>query len=92
MDKPVFVPVTVPSPGCPLAAIKHEEHVFTLITTGPANGARVDCAGLVMEQLYLVCRQCGEAFDSMAVAAVEHKPGNCGSEQGWDLVVESEAF
>jgi hypothetical protein len=43
------------------------------------------------EQVYLVCRQCGEAFDSMESAA-GHEPGRCGSDQGWDLLPESEAF
>lgn len=43
------------------------------------------------EQMYLVCRQCGEAFDSMKTA-LDHLPIGCGSDQGWDLLPESEAM
>jgi hypothetical protein len=42
-------------------------------------------------QWYLVCRQCGEAFDSME-AATTHEPGQCGSDQGWDLLPEEDAL
>ena len=40
---------------------------------------------------YLVCRQCGEAFDSIETAR-DHAPGDCGSWQGFDLLPESEAM
>lgn len=43
------------------------------------------------EQLYLVCRQCGEAFDCLATAN-GHLPGLCGSPQGFDVLPESEAM
>jgi hypothetical protein len=42
------------------------------------------------EQLYIVCRQCGEAFDNMGPAWGH--AGTCGSDQGFDLLPESEAF
>lgn len=45
-----------------------------------------------LEKLYVVCRQCGEAFDDITIAYAEHIPGECGSEQGWDILPESEAF
>lgn len=64
------------------------------------NHIEGDCDVLVCsactnpEPLYLVCRQCGEAFhlDAARVAYEEHTPGSCGSEQGWDLLPESEAL
>ena len=43
------------------------------------------------EKLYLVCRQCGEAFDEIGTAA-SHEPGTCGSDQGFDILPESEAL
>jgi hypothetical protein len=43
------------------------------------------------EQLYLVCRQCGEAFDDIKIA-FNHKPGDCGSVLGFDILPESEAM
>lgn len=43
------------------------------------------------EQLYLVCRQCGEAFDCMATAN-DHTPGHCGSYRGFEVLTETEAM
>lgn len=43
------------------------------------------------EPLYLVCRQCGEAFDSITTAYA-HPPRGCGSYQGFDVQPESEAM
>ena len=45
----------------------------------------------ITEQMYLVCRQCGEAFDSIDTAT-SHLPIGCGSDQGWDILPESEAM
>lgn len=42
------------------------------------------------EKLYVACRQCGEVFDDLANA--NGHTGSCGSEQGWDIVTEEEAF
>lgn len=41
-------------------------------------------------QWYIVCNQCGEAFDSI-IAANGHA-GTCGSDQGFDIQPESEAM
>lgn len=46
----------------------------------------------MIEKVYIVCRQCGEAFDDMTIAYQVHQPGQCGSDQGWDLLPESEAM
>lgn len=45
-----------------------------------------------MEQMYLVCRQCGEAFHPEAIAIAHDHAGGCGSDQGFDIQPESEAF
>jgi hypothetical protein len=42
-------------------------------------------------RMRVVCRQCGEAFDDLTIAYLDHQPGECGSEQGWDIVPEGEA-
>lgn len=39
---------------------------------------------------YVACRQCGEVFSDLAIAH-EHI-GTCGSDQGFDVVTEEEAF
>lgn len=41
-------------------------------------------------KMYLACRQCGEVFDDLTIA--HGHAGTCGSDQGWDVVTESEAF
>lgn len=41
-------------------------------------------------QWYIVCNQCGEAFDGI-IAANGHA-GSCGSDQGFDILPESEAM
>lgn len=46
----------------------------------------------IPEKMYLVCRQCGEAFDSIVVVAEVHNPCPEGSDQGWDILPESEAM
>lgn len=42
------------------------------------------------ERLYVACRQCGEVFDDLSIAYGH--AGTCGSDQGWDIVTEEEAF
>lgn len=44
------------------------------------------------EQLYIVCNQCGEAFDSITPAYAHQLQRDCGSPQGFDIMVESEAM
>jgi hypothetical protein len=41
---------------------------------------------------YLVCRQCGEAFDSLDPAHDHQKAADCGSWQGWDIQPECVAM
>lgn len=42
------------------------------------------------EKMYVACRQCGEVFDDLTIA--HGHAGTCGSDQGWDVVTEGEAF
>lgn len=42
------------------------------------------------EKMYVACRQCGEVFDDLTIA--HGHAGTCGSDQGWDVVTEDEAF
>lgn len=44
------------------------------------------------EQQFLVCRQCGEAFHPEAIDIAADHVGTCGSDQGFDIQPESEAF
>jgi hypothetical protein len=44
------------------------------------------------DPLWLVCRQCGEAFDDLDPAREHVSPVGCGSYQGFDLLPESEAM
>jgi hypothetical protein len=41
-------------------------------------------------KMYVVCRQCGEAFDDLTIA--HGHAGTCGSDQGFDVCDENEAF
>lgn len=41
-------------------------------------------------KMYVACRQCGEVFDDLVIA--HGHAGSCGSDQGWDVVTEKEAF
>lgn len=44
------------------------------------------------EIMYVVCRQCGEAFESNALDVAHAHAGTCGSDQGFDVCTEDEAF
>ena len=42
--------------------------------------------------MYVACRQCGEVFDQNALDVAREHAGTCGSDQGFDVVTEEEAF
>jgi hypothetical protein len=42
--------------------------------------------------MYVACRQCGEVFDQNALTVALDHAGTCGSDQGFDVVTEDEAF
>lgn len=68
----------------------NEEEHYTLVAEefGPFDESVV----LRAADMYVVCRQCGEAFDDLLIAYTEHIPGVCGSDAGFDIVTEAEAF
>lgn len=74
--------------------LKRARLVFDLIDNIPCLPIQRAAWEALIEQekVYIVCRQCGEAFDDMTVAYQVHQPGQCGSDQGWDLLPESEAM
>lgn len=42
--------------------------------------------------MYVECRQCGEVFDQNALDIARDHAGTCGSDQGFDIKTEEEAF
>ena len=58
-----------------------------------AGGTKVKAQTAVKPEspkMYVACRQCGEVFDDLTIA--HDHTGTCGSDQGWDVVTEDEAF